>query len=102
MARRTAIGTPTPAWARTRVGYLLEAIEARPSYEDESWLVVVVTDHGHTDSGGHGGFTDGERQTVMITANLNGDAGPTTDGRLVDVAPTVLGHVGLPSEVVRG
>jgi hypothetical protein len=64
--------------------------------------VVVVTDHGHTDSGGHGGFTDGERQTVMITANLNGDAGPTTDGRLVDVAPTVLGHVGRPSEVVRG
>jgi predicted AlkP superfamily pyrophosphatase or phosphodiesterase len=84
------------------VGYLLEAVEARPSYEDESWLVVVVTDHGHTDAGGHGGFTDGERQTAMITANLNGYATANTDGRLVDVAPTVLAHIGLSSEVVPG
>jgi len=84
------------------VGYLLEAVEARPSYEDESWLVVVVTDHGHTDAGGHGGFTDGERQTLMISAQLNGEGEPATGGRLVDVAPTVLRHIGVPVEAVRG
>jgi hypothetical protein len=62
----------------------------------------VVTDHGHTDAGGHGGFTAGERQTLMITAQLNGEGAPATRGRLVDVAPTVLRHIGLPIEAVRG
>jgi predicted AlkP superfamily pyrophosphatase or phosphodiesterase len=80
------------------VDYLIEAVQARPSYPDESWLVVIVTDHGHTDAGGHGGFTDGERQTLVITTNLSDGSAVPTGGQLVDVAPTALRHVGVLTE----
>ncbi len=35
---------------------------------DEEWTVIVVTDHGHLDQGGHGGRTDLER-TAWIAAS---------------------------------
>ena len=38
-----------------RVGRLLAAVRSRPSSAREGWTVVVVTDHGHLDRGGHGG-----------------------------------------------
>lgn len=43
--------------ADVRLGRLLDAIERRVAREDldEDWLVAVTTDHGHLDTGGHGG-----------------------------------------------
>jgi predicted AlkP superfamily pyrophosphatase or phosphodiesterase len=41
--------------ADERVGRLLSAVRSRPSVADEGWTIVVVTDHGHLDQGGHGG-----------------------------------------------
>lgn len=57
--------------ADSRMGRVLDAIRARPTYSAEEWTVVVATDHGHVDEGGHGGDTDAER-TAWIAA-----AGPT-------------------------
>jgi hypothetical protein len=34
------------------VGQLMEAVQDRPTYEEENWLMMFVTDHGHYDSGG--------------------------------------------------
>lgn len=51
----------------SRVKSLLEAIESRPRRGDEHWTVIVVTDHGHVDAGGHGGETEDER-TAWIAA----------------------------------
>src|SRR4029077_11998956 len=37
------------------VGRLVATVRARPSGPAEDWTIVVVTDHGHLDEGGHGG-----------------------------------------------
>ncbi|WP_104135418.1 alkaline phosphatase family protein [Cryobacterium sp. Y62] len=42
------------------LGKLLNAIEARP--DSDEWIVIVTTDHGHVDAGGHGGDSLVERQ----------------------------------------
>lgn len=49
-----------------RTGELVEAIAARPDAAD--WTVLVVTDHGHVEEGGHGGESDLER-TAWIAAS---------------------------------
>ena len=41
--------------ADQRVGQLVAAVRSRPSGPHENWTIVVVTDHGHLDEGGHGG-----------------------------------------------
>ncbi|HLS15462.1 MAG TPA: alkaline phosphatase family protein [Beutenbergiaceae bacterium] len=50
-----------------RLGELLATIDARPARAQEEWTVVVVTDHGHVDGGGHGGESELER-TAWIAA----------------------------------
>ncbi|WP_411721641.1 alkaline phosphatase family protein [Mycetocola sp.] len=40
------------------VGIVMEALSARADRDD--WSVVVTTDHGHVDAGGHGGSSAGE------------------------------------------
>ncbi|MFF1357303.1 HAD-IA family hydrolase [Streptomyces sp. NPDC058297] len=54
--------------ADERLGRLLTAIRSRPSYADEAWTVIVVTDHGHRDEGGHGGPSDLERTAWIACA----------------------------------
>ncbi|WP_218055973.1 alkaline phosphatase family protein [Actinobaculum suis] len=44
------------------VGHLVEVISAR----DEDWLVVLTTDHGHRDEGGHGGDSPRERESWVV------------------------------------
>ncbi|SCL26685.1 hypothetical protein GA0070624_3354 [Micromonospora rhizosphaerae] len=53
--------------ADRRIGQILDAISTRPSYADEEWTTIVVTDHGHRDGGGHGQRTRWER-TAWIAA----------------------------------
>lgn len=78
------------------LGRLLAAIEARPSYATERWTVIVATDHGHTDAGGHGGSTIEERRTFVLAQGPGIAAGARpVDTRLVDVAPTVFRQLGI-------
>ena len=44
---------------------LLQAVHAR-AHADEPWLVVVTTDHGHLDEGGHGGDSARERASFVV------------------------------------
>ncbi|TWP47818.1 nucleotide pyrophosphatase [Lentzea tibetensis] len=76
------------------IGRVLRAVESRPSYADENWLIVVTTDHGHTAAGGHGGDTPEERMTFVVST---GAARPPVAPKLVDVAATALGHLGVPA-----
>ena len=48
------------------VGRLVAAIQARPTYADEDWLILMCTDHGRTDEGGHGGDSDKERTIFFL------------------------------------
>ena len=82
------------------LGRLLEAIEARswrPGRAEEHWTVLVTTDHGHLDGGGHGGGTRAEREVFVILAEPGMPGGTRLDDPgLVDIAPTVLARLGIP------
>ena len=79
-------------------GELIDAVRRRPTFADEDWLVVITTDHGHLDEGGHGGNSWQERQSFVAMARLDGDLGfvPSEELTNVDLAPTVLTHLGVP------
>ncbi|MFD4535422.1 alkaline phosphatase family protein [Kitasatospora sp. NPDC058397] len=77
------------------VGQVVQAVKSRPAYGSEDWLIVVTTDHGHTDAGGHGGNSANERQTFVIADGAGYPAGSRRyDVKPVDIAPTVLKHEG--------
>jgi|CXWK01.1.fsa_nt_gi hypothetical protein len=83
--------------ADERVGMLIDAVEARASYEDEDWLIILTTDHGHTPTGGHGAASPAEREVFVIAAGTGIEAdSQRSDVKLVDIAPTVLAHLGVP------
>ncbi|KUN13918.1 phosphodiesterase [Streptomyces canus] len=88
------------------LGRLLETIDARRLHSgraDEHWTVLVTTDHGHLDTGGHGGDTRAEREVFVILAEPGVPGGTPLDTPcLVDLAPTVLDRLGVPVDPAWG
>lgn len=82
--------------ADARVGRLLAEADRRRETHDEEWTVIVVTDHGHVDAGGHGGETAEER-TAWIAARGPGIVEPSAATRLeqADVAGHTLSVLNL-------
>ncbi|MEV0238825.1 alkaline phosphatase family protein [Streptomyces sp. NPDC050674] len=107
-----ATGPLSPAYDRAlldqdaHLGRLLEAIDARradPGRAEEQWTVLVTTDHGHLDSGGHGGDSRAEREVFVVLAGPGVPAGSRLDApRLIDIAPTVLDRLGIPVDPAWG
>ena len=73
------VGSATPAYrdaialADRRIGALLDAIRARPTYGLERWTVIVTTDHGQQDLDypsivSHGGPSELERTSFVFAA----------------------------------
>ncbi|MDN5896670.1 MAG: alkaline phosphatase family protein, partial [Nocardioides sp.] len=86
-----------------RLGRLIDALSARPTWASEEWLIIVTTDHGHLDEGGHGGGSWKERQSFVVAATLGGNPPPADRAECwaesaenIDIAPTALAHLGLP------
>ncbi|MCG7530716.1 alkaline phosphatase family protein [Psychrobium sp. MM17-31] len=50
-----------------RLGRLLDAVQTREQRFNEEWLVLLVSDHGHKQQGGHGGDLLVERTSVIGT-----------------------------------
>lgn len=82
--------------ADARLGRLLDAVRARPSYEREAWTFLVVTDHGHRDEGGHGADSTQERTAWLACAgpDLTAGARPARAVRHEDVAAQVYAALG--------
>ncbi|MFI8459515.1 alkaline phosphatase family protein [Kitasatospora sp. NPDC085464] len=78
--------------ADRRLGRLLSALDGRPGRADEQWTVIVVTDHGHREAGGHGGRSTAER-TAWIAA-----CGPDIPA---DAAPGALRHADVAAHAYR-
>ncbi|MFD8224787.1 alkaline phosphatase family protein [Streptomyces massasporeus] len=108
-------GPLSPAYDRAllaqdaHLGQLLAAIEARasdPARPEEHWTVLITTDHGHLDSGGHGGDSRAEREVFVVLAEPGGPARPAgtrlDTPRLIDIAPTVLDRLGIPVDPAWG
>ena len=51
------------------IANLLKAVQVRAS-ADEPWLVVLTTDHGHINAGGHGGESAQERASFVIAQGI--------------------------------
>ena len=91
------------------VGRLLSAIASRPTRSEESWIVVVTSDHGGSGTS-HGGVTPEHRAIPLIVWGDLVVAGELTGGGEVpgeldvgfvshmDVHPTILEHLGHPPE----
>jgi predicted AlkP superfamily pyrophosphatase or phosphodiesterase len=83
-------------WADTRVGLLLQALRDRPTYEAEDWLILMSTDHGRDDAGGHGGTSPSETTIFFLASGPSVEPGRTDcPPEIVDVAVTALTHMGL-------
>lgn len=77
-----------------RLGRMLAAIKSRETFAVEDWLVMLTTDHGHRDEGGHGGASWQERQSFVIAGLL--EPRPATwasQARNIDIAPTAWAHL---------
>lgn len=75
------------------MGKIWDAVQERERSFNEDWLVVITTDHGRsaTDGKGHGGQSDRERSTWIITNAQNTNAyfrEETT--AIVDIMPTIF------------
>jgi Type I phosphodiesterase / nucleotide pyrophosphatase len=85
-----------------RIGQLVDAIRARPTYLAERWLVVVTTDHGQQNLDypsvtSHGFGSDLERMSFVAASGFGIDAtAGFGDIRVVDIAPTALAWLDLP------
>ncbi|MEU6894902.1 alkaline phosphatase family protein [Streptomyces sp. NPDC046557] len=81
--------------ADERLGRLLAAIRRRESCVEEAWTVLVVTDHGHVDAGGHGGDSPEERTAWLAGTGPHFPPGvPAGPVRHVDVAAQIYAALG--------
>lgn len=89
--------------ADAQVATLLRALRERPNYEAENWLVLVSTDHGRNDAGGHGGQSPSETTIFFLASGPAVSPGRTAcPPEIVDVAATALAHMGLLVEGLDG
>ncbi|MFN3928760.1 MAG: alkaline phosphatase family protein, partial [Thermoflexus sp.] len=58
--------------------------------------LVVTTDHGHIDTGGHGGWEPIVKEVPLVMAGKGIRAGVNGQGTQADIAPTVAGLLGIP------
>jgi Type I phosphodiesterase / nucleotide pyrophosphatase len=79
--------------ADAQVGQVMAALLKRPTYTNENWLVIALTDHGQHDN------PDLEKSRITWHI-VNGPSAARgvmwPSPSIVDVCPTVLTHVGVP------
>jgi hypothetical protein len=80
-----------------QMGRLYEAIRYREKQFGEDWLVVVTTDHGRDIRAGkdHGGQSDRERSTWIVTNARDLNARFRENPGVVDIMPVVARHMGI-------
>jgi hypothetical protein len=86
------------------IGQLWTAIQANPVMAGKT-VIIIADDHGRQDPNwwSHGGITAPERQVMFVAAGPRIKAGTTsTPHRLKDVAPTILGLMGMSKTTGNG
>ncbi len=78
------------------VGQLIQAIRNRPTYAGEDWLILISTDHGHVDEGGHGGSSKIEKNIFVLASGPSvRQEASEIPAYIVDVAVTAMNHLGI-------
>jgi predicted AlkP superfamily pyrophosphatase or phosphodiesterase len=88
------------------VGKIWQAIKKRQSAHKEEWLLIVTTDHGRSskDGKGHGGQSDRERSTWIVTNSQNTNTYfKEQTPAVVDILPTMTDFLNLnvPLDIKR-
>ncbi len=85
-----------------QMGRLWKAIQHREKNFAEDWLIIITTDHGRDakTGQGHGGQSDRERATWMVTNAKSRNAQFVSTPGIVDIMPTLARHldITLPKE----
>lgn len=98
------VGSATSAYDRAiaradrRIGRLLAAIRASPSYPFESWTFLVTTDHGQrplTEPSIISHFFDSRLERTVFVIGSGAGLRGVRRARIVDVLPTVLRQAGV-------
>lgn len=83
--------------ADQQVGKIWDALQVRQQSMNEDWLLIVTTDHGRDAATGknHGGQSDRERLTWIVTnaRGLNSEFKELPSA--VDILPTIIRHLGV-------
>ena len=84
------------------IGEIWEAIRNRPCYAEESWLLIVSTDHGGTEYG-HGQNIP-EHRTIFVVAYYSDGTRITfpQEVNIVDIPMLVAKHLGIEIEPTWG
>lgn len=91
--------------ADNQVKRIWEAVQKRQAL-GEDWMIVITTDHGRDPETGrnHGGQSDRERTNWIVTnANNLNSRFTDHDPAMVDIAPSILRHIGVqpPEEIAH-
>jgi predicted AlkP superfamily pyrophosphatase or phosphodiesterase len=79
----------------TQVGRIWSALKYREKEFKENWMIVITTDHGRSpkDGKGHGGQSDRERTTWIVTNNSELKPSFYQNPPVVDILPSILDHM---------
>lgn len=84
--------------ADAQIGRIWKAVQEREKQFGEEWMIVITTDHGRDAATGHnhGGQSDRERTTWIVTnvGDLNAHFRETPGA--VDIAPSLLSFMKVP------
>jgi hypothetical protein len=85
-----------------QMGRLWKAVSAREKKFNEDWLVVITTDHGRDSKTGkgHGGQSDRERGTWIVTNAKDLNPNFKENPGIVDIMPAIARHmdINIPKE----
>ena len=77
------------------IGWVIDAMENRPAFQNEDWLVMITSDHGGIDYS-HGGQTIEERQIpIILSGSLVSVETLPEQSYLTNMVPTLLHYFGI-------
>ena len=89
--------------ADQQVGRIWKAVQQRIQENEEEWMIVITTDHGRTaDTGkGHGGQSDRERTTWIVTNRSELEPSFLDQPGIVDIMPSICDfmEVDIPNDI---
>lgn len=83
--------------ADKQIGKVWSAIQSRQEKYNEDWLIVITTDHGRGAETGknHGGQSERERSTWIVTNAKNLNKHFTETPGVVDILPSIARHLNI-------
>ena len=78
----------------TYIGWVIDAMESRPTFQNEDWLIIITSDHGGINYS-HGGQSIEEKQIPIILSGslVSGETIPE-QSYLTNMIPTLIQYFG--------